>query len=115
MVKRIVLGAHYGLRDWLVQRVSAVVMVVYTLILLGVLLAQPSLQYAEWKALFSNQWMRLASLLFLLSMFIHAWIGVHDILMDYIQPTGVRLSLQVPVILALIAYTAWSIQILWGV
>ncbi|HVS27496.1 MAG TPA: succinate dehydrogenase, hydrophobic membrane anchor protein [Burkholderiales bacterium] len=115
MVKRIVLGAHHGLRDWLVQRVSAVVMVVYTLIVLCVLLVQPSLQYAEWKALFSDQWMRLASLLFLLSMFIHAWIGVHDVLMDYIQPTGVRLLLQAPVILALIGYAAWSIQILWSV
>lgn len=115
MVKRIVLGAHHGLRDWLVQRVSAVVMVIYTLIVLWVLLAQPSLQYVEWKALFSGQWMRLASLLFLLSMFIHAWTGVHDVLMDYIQPTGVRWLLQAPVILALIGYAAWSIQILWSV
>ena len=114
-MKRLALGAHRGLRDWLVQRASAVVMVAYTLILLGVLLIQPSLQYPEWKALFSNPWMRLASLIFLLSLFIHAWIGVQDVLMDYVQPTGLRLLLQVPVILVLIAYTVWSIQILWSV
>ena len=115
MVKRIVVGAHYGLRDWLVQRVSAVVMVVYTLLVIAILLAQSPLQYAEWKALFSEQWMRLASLLFLLSLYIHAWVGVHDILIDYVHATGIRLGLQVAVILALVVYTAWSVQILWGV
>jgi succinate dehydrogenase / fumarate reductase membrane anchor subunit len=114
VVKRIVIGAHDGLRDWLVQRVSAVVMVVYTLLMIAILLAQSPLQYAEWKTLFSQQWMRLASLLFLLSLFIHAWIGVHDILMDYVHATGIRLGLQIAVIIALVVYTAWSIQILWG-
>ena len=114
MVKRIVIGAHDGLRDWLVQRVSAVVMVVYTLLMIVILLAQSPLQYAEWKTLFSQQWMRLASLLFLLSLFIHAWIGVHDILMDYVHATGIRLGLQIAVIVALVVYTAWSIRILWG-
>ena len=114
MVKHIVVGLHNGLRDWLVQRVSAVVMVMYTLLVIAILLSQSPLQYAEWKTLFSQQWMRLASLLFLLSLFIHAWIGVHDILMDYVHATGIRLGLQVAVILALVVYTAWSIQILWG-
>ena len=90
-------------------------MVVYTLLVIAILLAQSPLQYAEWKALFSEQWMRLASLLFLFSLYIHAWVGVHDILMDYVHATGIRLGLQVAVILALVVYTAWSVQILWGV
>lgn len=115
MVKRIVVGAHYGLRDWLMQRVTALVMVVYTLLLVIILITQPSLQYSEWKALFSNQWMRFASLLFLISLYLHAWIGVRDILMDYVHPTGMRLALQILVILALLLYTLWSVQILWGV
>lgn len=89
-------------------------MVVYTLLVIAILLAQSPLQYMEWKTLFSQQWMRLASLLFLLSLFIHAWIGVHDILMDYVHATGIRLGLQVAVILALVLYTVWSIQILWS-
>ena len=89
-------------------------MVVYTLLLIAILLAQSPLQYDEWKTLFSQQWMRLASLLFLLSLFIHAWIGVHDILMDYVYATSIRLGLQAAVIFVLVIYTAWSIQILWG-
>jgi len=89
-------------------------MVIYTLLVIAILLFQSPLQYAEWKALFSHQWMRFASLLFLLSLFIHAWIGMHDILMDYVHATGIRLGLQVAVIVALVVYSAWSIQILWG-
>ncbi len=89
-------------------------MVVYTLLVIAILLSQSPLQYAEWKALFGNQWMRLASLLFLLSMFIHVWIGMHDILMDYVHATGIRLGLQTAVIFTLAVYTIWSIQILWG-
>jgi succinate dehydrogenase / fumarate reductase membrane anchor subunit len=115
MVKRVVVGAHYGLRDWLVQRVTAVVMALYSVLMLFIVLFQRPEHYGAWKALFSQQWMRLASLLFLLSVFWHAWIGVRDILMDYVHATGVRLVLQVGVILLLVAYALWSIQILWSI
>ena len=114
MVRPARIDVHHGLRDWLVQRASAVIMVMYTLLVVAILLIQAPLQYAEWKALFGNQWMRLASLLFLLSMFIHAWIGMHDILMDYVHAMRIRLGLQAAVILALAVYTIWSIQILWS-
>lgn len=115
MVNRIVSGAHYGVRDWLAQRITAVVMVAYLLYLAGFLLMHQPLQYADWSALFHSLGMRLASLLFLLSLYLHAWVGMRDILMDYIKPTGVRLAGEVTVILALFLYLAWSVQILWGV
>lgn len=114
MVKRVVVGAHYGLRDWLAQRVTAVVMVVYTVIFVGAVLTCSPMGFAEWKAMFSGGVMRVLSLLFFLSLFYHAWIGVRDILMDYIQHTGVRLFLEVLVILALVGYTIWTISILWS-
>lgn len=115
MVKRVVVGAHYGLRDWLLQRVTAVIMVLYALLFVFVLVGTPSLQYPQWKALFANQWMRFATLLFLLSVYLHAWVGVRDILMDYVHPTGVRLGLQILVILALALYTVWAAQLLWSI
>lgn len=115
MVKRVVVGAHYGLRDWLVQRVTAVVMALYSVLMLGIVVFQRPGNYGLWKALFAQQGMRLASLLFLLSVFWHAWVGVRDILMDYVKPAGVRLVLQVGVILLLLAYSLWSIQILWSI
>lgn len=114
MVDRIVSGAHYGLRDWLMQRVTAVVMVLYTLFMAAFLLTHQPLQFSDWSGLFRNQWVRLASLLFLLSLYLHAWVGVRDILMDYVHRTGFRLAAEILVILALIAYAAWSVQILWG-
>ena len=114
MVNRIVTGAHYGLRDWLVQRVTAVVMAVYALFVAGYLLLQPSFGYDTWIELFSGNVMRTFSLLFLLSVFYHAWIGVRDIVMDYVKPATIRLLIHVLVILALVLYVIWSVQILWG-
>jgi succinate dehydrogenase / fumarate reductase membrane anchor subunit len=111
---RVVTGAHYGLRDWLVQRLSAVVMLAYGGFLVGYVMTQGPVQYADWKALFANQWMRFASLLFLLSLFFHAWVGMRDILMDYVHPTGIRLFLHTALILVLALYGIWAVQILWS-
>ncbi len=113
-MNRIVTGAHYGLRDWLAQRITAVVMAVFTLFVAGYLLMQPSFGYDTWSELFSGNVMRSFALLFLLSLFYHAWVGVRDIAMDYVKPTGLRFAVHVLVILALLLYTIWSVQILWG-
>jgi succinate dehydrogenase / fumarate reductase membrane anchor subunit len=114
MLNRIVTGAHYGLRDWLIQRVTAVLMILYTLAIVGYLLMQPVVDYNVWTHLFSNDVIRTFSLLFLLSVFYHAWIGVRDIVMDYVKPAAIRLLIHVMVILALLLYAIWSVQILWG-
>lgn len=114
MVDRIVTGAHYGLRDWLAQRLTAVLMVVYTLFIAGYVLLHPGMGYDRWTGLFANQVMRSFTLLFLLALYYHAWIGVRDIVMDYVKPASIRLAIYVLVILALLLYTIWSVQILWG-
>ena len=114
MVSRVVTGAHYGLRDWLIQRVTAALMAAYSVALAGYLLLQPRLDYDVWTGLFSGQPMRTFTLLFLLSVFYHAWIGVRDIVMDYVKPAGVRLAIHVLVILVSLLYAIWSVQILWG-
>ena len=114
MVKRIVTGAHYGLRDWLAQRVTAVVMVVFITLLAAMLLISPPHDDASWKTMFSNRWMRIGSLLFLVSLFWHAWVGMRNILMDYVHATGIRLTLQILIILSLVFYTVWSVEILWA-
>ena len=114
MVNRVVTGAHYGLRDWLIQRITAVMMAVYSAALAGYLLLQPGLNYDTWTGLFSGQPMRTFTLLFLLSVFYHAWIGVRDIVMDYVKPASVRLVIHVLVILTLVLYVIWAVQTLWG-
>jgi succinate dehydrogenase / fumarate reductase membrane anchor subunit len=113
VVTRVVTGAHYGLRDWLAQRITAAVMAVYSVIVVVVLLTGRPITYAVWRDLFEQGWMRVATLLFALSLAWHAWVGVRDILMDYIKPDGLRLSLQVGALLVIAAYLGWTIQILW--
>lgn len=114
MVNREVVGAHYGLLDWLVQRITAVVMVLYTLLVIMVMVRIPQLDYWHWKAVWAVPVMRYCSALFLFSLFLHAWIGVRDIFMDYIKDAGLRLTLYVFVVIALTWYAIWSVQILWG-
>ena len=109
-------GAHYGLRDWLAQRITALVITLFTLLVIVMMFArggQP-VDYAAWHALFDRGWFRVVSFVFLIAVYYHAWVGVRNILMDYVKPTGVRLFLQALVICALIGYTGWGIQVLWG-
>lgn len=113
MVNRVVVGAHYGLRDWLAQRVSAAIMAVYTIVVLAAFMAASPGDYASWKAWFGQGWLRFATFLFFVSLFYHAWVGVRDVLMDYIKPVGIRLFLQVVVIALLVGYAGWALQILW--
>jgi succinate dehydrogenase / fumarate reductase, membrane anchor subunit len=115
MVKRVVTGAHYGFRDWLMQRITAVVMAVYTPVFLIALCARSPVTYESWKSLFGQTWMQLATFLFLVSVCLHAWVGVRDILMDYVKPVGARLTLEVLVIIALVGCGGWAVETLWRI
>ena len=112
-MRRLVVGAHYGLRDWLAQRITAAIMAVYSVIVAGIVFINTPLSYPVWKDLFAQGWMRVATLLFATSLAWHAWVGVRDILMDYIRPDGLRLTLQIFTLLLLAAYLGWVVQILW--
>jgi len=111
---RSAVGAHYGMRDWLAQRVSAIVMGVYTVVVLAIVMWNGGLDYERWSAVFASNAFRLLTFLFMVSLLYHAWVGVRDIYMDYIKPIGVRVLVQVVSIALLVAYLGWTIQILWG-
>jgi succinate dehydrogenase / fumarate reductase membrane anchor subunit len=113
--QRVVVGAHYGLLDWIAQRITAVVLAVYTVVLGLSLLLMPEFSQPAWKALFSGTFIRVLTLLAMLALCWHAWIGVRDIYMDYIKPTAIRLSLQVVTIVLLVGYVIWAINILWSI
>ena len=114
IVAKHVVGAHYGLRDWLVQRVNAIVMIVWTLLFLGALLWNGGFDPASWKALWASRGFRLVTFVFVVAVLWHAWVGVRNIAMDYVKPLGLRLTLQSAVIVALVLYLGWTVQILWG-
>ena len=111
--QRIAVGAGYGFGDWLLQRIAAVVMAVYLVFIGLVLLCMNSLSQESWHLLMSGSFMRVVTLLFIVSLAFHVWVGVRDIWMDYVKPVGVRLTLHTLTALFLIACAGWATQILW--
>jgi succinate dehydrogenase / fumarate reductase membrane anchor subunit len=113
--RRIVVGAHYGVGGFLMQRLTAIVLAAFTLLLALRLVFGGPLGYDGWAGLFVPLWMKIVTLVALLALFYHAWIGVRDIWMDYVKPTGIRLALQMLTVLWLVFCAVWSVQILWRV
>ena len=111
--KRTVVGAHYGLRDWLSQRVTAVLMALFTLVVIVQVLLPGEMGYDKWAGIFSSQWMKVFTFVVIVALLVHVWVGVRDILMDYVKPVGVRLGLQVAAIAWLVGCSGWAIQVLW--
>ena len=112
--KRIVAGAHYGLRDWLAQRVTGALMALFTVVLLAqVIFSKGAIGYDSWSAIFSAQWMKVLTFSVIIALLYHAWVGIRDIWMDYIKPVGVRLVLHVFSIVWLVGCAGWAIQVLW--
>lgn len=104
-----------GLRDWLVQRVSAWVLAVYSLTMLGFVICKGPITYEIWTHLFECEVVRVSSVLFLLSLCLHAWVGVWTITTDYLKCAGVRLFIQVGFACTLIASFVWGVFIFWGI
>jgi succinate dehydrogenase / fumarate reductase membrane anchor subunit len=113
--KRLVVGAHYGLRDWLAQRISAVLMGLYALILGGYAVFLLPAGYEAWAGLFAPLWMKIVTLVVFLSLIYHVWVGMREIYMDYLKPAAVRLVAYVLTFVWLAVCTVWAVQILWRV
>lgn len=114
MIDRKLTGAHYGLRDWAMQRITATLMLIYTVFLLLVIICLPS-TYAEWQAFFTHTWVRLVTQIAVIALVLHAWVGVRDIWMDYVKPLGLRLFMHVCTILWLLGCLIYSVKVIWGV
>ena len=112
--KRIVVGAHYGLRDWLSQRVTAGLMALFTLLVLAQLVfSRGPIGYDTWAGIFAAQWMKVLTFAVVAALLWHVWVGMRDVFMDYIKPVVLRLALQVFTIVWLTACGGWAIQVLW--
>ena len=121
-VKPVTSFGRSGLSDWLMQRISAVIIAVYVLVMVGYLATHADLCYAQWAALHQQFWVRLLTLLTVLAIAAHAWIGIWAVLTDYVTvrllgpiATPLRLALVLGAIALILAYVVWAIDILWGV
>ncbi len=109
-----------GSRDWIVQRISAVVLGLYTVVVLGWILLHPNFDHAAWYGFMMTLPMRLFGLLAVVSLVGHAWVGMWTVLTDYVTPrqmgataTGLRLVLQAAAIVAILIFMVWGFQIFW--
>ncbi len=110
---RTAVGARHGTGTWLLQRASAVVMAVLLPLIVGYLLSQGAGDYAAWRALFAPLPMKLAVLLCVAAMLLHAWLGLKEILIDYVHVTAIRLALYLAIAAAYLACLMWAADILW--
>ncbi len=112
--KRVVTGAHYGLRDWLAQRVTAALMALFTIVVLvQVLFTSGPIGYEQWAGIFAAQWMKVLTFVVIISLLYHVWVGMRDIWMDYVKPVSVRLVLHVFTLVWLVGCAGWAFQVLW--
>lgn len=114
MVSNVTSLTGNGLKDWLVQRVTAVYFAAYTLFLMIYLLCQPQLTYAQWSQLFSCALFQTATIVALLSYVLHAWIGIWTVTTDYLKHTFTRLIVQMLVALWLLGQFIWGFMVIWG-
>ena len=112
--RRVVVGAHYGLRDWLSQRVTAALMALFTLIVAAQLVfARGPIGYDRWAGIFAAQWMKVLTFVVVVALMYHVWVGMRDIWMDYVKSVATRLTLQIFSIVWLVGCAGWAIQVLW--
>ena len=102
----------YGLRAWLWQRLTAIYIAVFLLVFIAYLATGCVSGYPQWHQLFAATPMKVATLLFFAAVLLHAWVGVRDILIDYVRKLPLRLFLLSVVGLSLLACAAWVLQIL---
>ena len=101
-----------GLQDWLLQRVSAVILLAYIITLLVCMGGQWN--YAHWQMLFQTAWFQIFSTIAVLSLVVHAWIGIWTVSTDYIKPLAARLTVQIAIILYLLGNFIWGVWIIWS-
>ncbi|MFA5958897.1 MAG: succinate dehydrogenase, hydrophobic membrane anchor protein [Tatlockia sp.] len=114
MVSNVTSLTGNGLKDWLVQRVTAIYFAIYSLFMLGYLLCHTQLYYEQWSALFHALWFQVASSIALVALSLHTWVGIWTVTTDYMKCTALRLSVQMLVIFWLVSQFIWGLMIVWG-
>ena len=113
MVRPLMHFGRNGLADWMVQRVSALILTFFTLYVLVCIGMHPHRDFLAWQAWFHGTGMRVFTLLAWLAFLAHTWVGMWTVFTDYIKPFFLRVCLQAALIVLLVAYFIWMLAILW--
>lgn len=114
MVKSVTSLGRSGLHDWMIQRITAVILAAYVIYLCVFIFSTPNLQFEVWQALFAQTSFKIFSFITIASLCFHAWVGLWIISTDYLKPVAIRMIFQVLVIISCLAFLLWGAQILWS-
>lgn len=104
-----------GIHDWLLLRGTAIIIILYILYIFGFVLTVNSLTYDIWQAFFASYTTKIFTVLALLSILVHTWIGMWQVLTDYVKALAVRLLLQFVIVVILVVYLVYGTFVVWGV
>lgn len=104
-----------GVHDFVLIRASAIVMVLYIFYIVGFFAITRNLTYAVWIGFFSHTFTKVFTLLALFCVLIHAWIGMWQVLTDYVKPLAVRMTAQLTIVVTLLVYMIYGFVVVWGV
>ncbi|CAQ85065.1 MULTISPECIES: succinate dehydrogenase membrane anchor subunit [Photorhabdus] len=104
-----------GIHDWLLLRASAIIIVLYVIYILGFVAITSDITYEVWRGFFSSSITKVFTVLALFSILAHAWIGMWQVLTDYVKPLALRLVLQLAIVVALMAYLIYGTIVVWGI
>ncbi|WP_034913421.1 succinate dehydrogenase membrane anchor subunit [Erwinia sp. 9145] len=103
-----------GVHDWLLLRAAAIIIALYVIYILGFFVVSDTLTFETWHAFFASTTTKVFTLLTLFSILVHGWIGMWQVLTDYIKSLALRLTLQLVVIVALLVYAIYGTVVVWG-
>lgn len=105
-------GTLSGLRAWLLQRLTAVYMIAFVIFLLAHFATDAPKSYELWRSWMMRPDASIATFLFFSALLLHAWVGIRDVVLDYLQPMIVRLPVLAIAGFSLLAMEAWVARIL---
>lgn len=114
MVKSVLGVNHQGLRDWVIQRISAIIIGIATISLVAYLMCHRDLSFVEWRMLFAPTGMKVVTLIVVLALAFHAWIGIWIVITDYVKPALLRFAIEVLVFMTLLACVLWALLMMWS-
>ena len=104
-----------GVHDFILVCATAIVLTLYIIYMVGFFATTGEISWEVWTGFFSSAFTKVFTLLALVSILIHAWIGMWQVLTDYVKPLAVRLILQLVIVVALVAYVLYGFVVVWGV
>jgi len=102
-----------GMQAWLLQRFSALYLLTFSVFGGLWMVLNPPSDYAQWSSWMQQPWLQISVALLVIALLIHAWIGLRDVILDYIHPIGLRLGVIAAVMLLLLASGIWAFRALW--